>query len=151
MQLGDKVVVLALHNSNTPDPEAWRQYLTDYGAAGKAWGAALVGGIAVTDGGGPNLAQRTQLVQLTTQLHPGIRGAVITTGTFVCGIVKALSVFNANIKASSPTQVHDALRHLGVASSTLTALLSEIEQLNAQLPTETAAAVIKLWKTNALA
>jgi hypothetical protein len=80
----------------------------------------LVPGVAprslvVTDGGGPNSAQRTRLTELISEHGGEIKIAVVTASAVVRGIFTAMSWFATfNYRAFTPSQMDDALAFLDV-------------------------------------
>jgi hypothetical protein len=143
VRLDDQLVVVSVHGREVPSAEEWARYMEDYVRAGVevGWSKVLVGGLALTDGGGPSSAQRAQVVAQLTRPHPHIRGAVVTRSSFVRGIVAALNWLNANIKAYSPHRLLDAMAHLGLPPAALPALITAITELDGRLHTETVAEV----------
>jgi hypothetical protein len=130
LEVGGKYTVLALHGEASPDAREWAAYIKDFVDIGDRWGwyPKLVGGLAITDGGGPNTLQRAD-VNRVTKANPQIRGAAVTNSVMVRGIVTALSWMNSNVRAFSPDRLDAALVHLELPVSELHKVWGAIEEL----------------------
>ena len=75
--------------------------------------------LVVTDGGGPNSAQRTKLTELVAEHSGDVKIAVVTASAVVRGIFTAMSWFATfNYRAFTPTQLDEALVFLDVSRAT---------------------------------
>lgn len=75
--------------------------------------------LVITDGGGPNSAQRTKLTELVAEHAGEIKIAVVTSSAVVRGIFTAMSWFATfNYRAFTPLQLDDALAFLDVSRAT---------------------------------
>lgn len=75
--------------------------------------------LVITEGGGPNSAQRTKLTELVAEHSGDLKIAVVTSSAVVRGIFTAMSWFATfNYRAFPPTQLDDALAFLDVSRAT---------------------------------
>jgi hypothetical protein len=123
-----RIVVLAVHNFNAPSDDEWEQYCSNI-ARHVADDQTV--GIAFTDGGGPNSAQRDRVRAELRERTP--RSAVISRSLIVRGVVTALSWFNPLTAAFSPEQVNDAFEFAGIRASQVVALWDAVLALDQRL------------------
>lgn len=99
----------------------------------------LVPGVAprslvITDGGGPNSAQRTRLTELISEHAGEIKIAVVTSSAVVRGIFTAMSWFATfNYRAFSPAQLDEALAFLDVSRSTVLEMKAAIVSMRKKI------------------
>ena len=75
--------------------------------------------LVITDGGGPNSAQRTKLTELVAEHAGEIKIAVVTSSAVVRGIFTAMSWFATfTYRAFTPQQLDEALVFLDVSRAT---------------------------------
>lgn len=75
--------------------------------------------LVITDGGGPNSAQRTKLTELVSEHSGEVKIAVVTGSAVVRGIFTAMSWFATfNYRAFTPLQLDEALVFLDVSRAT---------------------------------
>lgn len=113
---------VVLHTQAAPSGRDWSAYvdlLREYGP-----GRVELLGIVFSDGGGPDSAQRAEMLGVFGGQMP--RTAIISSNPLVRGVTTAFSWFNANVKAFSPAAVGDAFKHLGVTPEELDAAWGEI-------------------------
>jgi hypothetical protein len=128
-----KHVLIAVHTSTTPSKDEWERYLRMTAEVIEESHGNYVG-LAVTDGGAPNSAQRAALVPLAKKA-PEVRGAAITNSILVRGIMTAMSwLLNPNFKSFTPEELAEALTHLQVHPMALTRVRDEIVKLQKELP-----------------
>src|SRR5689334_9616515 len=99
---------VVLHTQAPPSGREWSAYidqLRDYGP-----GRHELLGIVFSDGGGPDSAQRAEMLAVFGGQMP--RTAIISSNPLVRGVMTALSWFNANVKAFSPGAIGDAFQYL---------------------------------------
>lgn len=125
-QYGDAHIVCALHSKRSPSDEEWEEYLGHIQAARELLngGHGGVAGLAVTDGGAPNAAQRKRLAEIVRGWEP--IGAVVSESLLVHGIVTALSWLGMRVRVFAVTDVTAALRWAGLPDQHREALLAEI-------------------------
>jgi hypothetical protein len=106
-------VLLCVHGDEDPQPVEWLAYVNYCLELPASCNKALV----VTDGGGPNAAQRKLLQDRYLARHREYRVAVTTDSTVVRRIVKALHWFNPHTQSFAYDDgggVAAAIAHLGV-------------------------------------
>lgn len=125
-----KTAVL-VHSRDNPTNEEWRSYLTAMVGHMEARNGDLVS-LIVTDGGGPNTVQRTDMNEMLVKGR-SINTAVVTESRAARGIVTALGWFNAGIRAFSPARLDDALSYLGLDGTESGRVLETVDRLRAEL------------------
>ena len=124
--------VVLVHARENPTDEEWRAYVD----ALRNWvdrvGERLVS-LVVTEGGGPNTVQRTDLNDTLLKAHGSFATAVITDSRVVRGMVTAMSWFNSGIRAFAPKQLGDAVGYLELDDREHQAALAAVDHLRAQL------------------
>lgn len=127
-------VCIVVNNATDPSKEEWDAYLALASAGMKAAGdLSRFSQLVVTDGGGPNAAQRKASVDLGKKHgDPSlIRGSVVSNSVAVRGIVTAFHWLGAPMRSFSPAEVGDALAHLGISSDAAAAICDAVEVLAA--------------------
>lgn len=130
-------VILAVHTTAEPTSDEWDEYIAYCRRAAKLFGDDLspCRQLLLTDGGGPNPAQRAAILKATENM-PGAAGvprAVISTSHFVRGIVTALTWLERNVKLFEPDQIHQAIAFLGIEESTVAAIWKELESIDEEI------------------
>lgn len=121
--------IVLVNGPTTPADDEWRAYVRDV----ERWLPDLVGTLIVSDGGGPNSAQRRELKEAFTRHgRASVRTAVLSDSLMARGIVNALNLFNPGIRVFRPDAVGDALAYIGAALDG-PALLAEVEWLRGRL------------------
>jgi hypothetical protein len=123
-----RAVVLVVHDSNSPSDEEWDEYCRNIGECLKDPAGA---GIALTDGGAPNAAQRERVRLQLAGRTP--RSAVVSPSLLVRGVVTALRWYNPHTVAFSPANIRDAFHFLGLTSSQANELWSAVQELDRRL------------------
>jgi hypothetical protein len=121
-------IVIVVENAISPTVEEWNAYCAKVEAT---LHRTKPRGIALTDGGGPNAAQRNQINELLAGREAP--SAVVTDSLMVRGIVTALSWFNKQTAAFSPLAITKALRHVDVRGERARQLWQMIVELDATL------------------
>lgn len=119
--------VLVVHADKPPSDEEWRLYVEE--CAARVGG--LRGGVALTDGHGPNAAQRGLVVDEEGLID--VPFAIVTGSVVVRGIVTALRWLGKNIKAFSPAEIGDAFVYLALDESQKSKFHDELAQLRMSL------------------
>lgn len=119
-----------VHGRENPSEAEWNAYID--ALAGLIAKVGDISVLVVTDGGGPNSVQRTDM---NDRIRGGndMRGAVVTESRVARGIVTALSWFNAGVKAFPPVRLRDALRHLGLDEAEQAEALAAVRRLRDEL------------------
>lgn len=135
-------VVVVVHNAVAPTSEEWEQYIATLFKACKLYGndLSVCRQFVLTDGGGPNSAQRAASLKAAEQMpHSQLMPvAVVSSSTFVRGIVTAFNWFNMNLKAFSPQDVHKAISFLKIDEPTVQAIYEELTLIEHDIgPVET--------------
>ena len=143
-------VILAVHTTSEPTPEEWEDYIRTVVHAYKVHGDKpdLVRQLLLTDGGGPNPAQRAAVLKATEGI-PGVDNvprAVISSSKVVRGIVTALNWLNRNVKLFSPEEIEKAIAFLGIDEATVDELWDHLMGIDAEIgPIEMIRAAKKAW------
>jgi hypothetical protein len=133
--IGD--VVLVLHNSESPDDNAWGAYIQQCMEAGRIANGDYrrIKNLVFTDGGGPNATQRQQSID-ALQKFTGVKEskvAVVTNSMIARGIITVASWMNMTVKAFSPEKAEDAGRFLGIPAEQMNRFAQAIERLSTNL------------------
>jgi hypothetical protein len=120
-------ILVVVHGEEQPRDAEWEAYMKGFDRRG-----AIRGGLAVTDGPGPNGRQRELVARLPRQFLE-MPFAVITTSLVVRGIVTALGWGGTNILAFSPGRADSAFAYLKVAPAHRLDILRQIAADKARL------------------
>jgi hypothetical protein len=121
-------LILAVHGARPPSSSEWDSYLKEHQrlASEKRKVSILV----VTEGGGPNSAQRAALKELVAS---DLRTAIVTGSVAVRGIVTAFNWLGwSSMQAFAPHEMDGALRLVG-ASHRKDAVLAELKRMQESL------------------
>jgi hypothetical protein len=132
--LGD--LVLLVHGTGPPSDADW----SDYVAALELHKDSLRCVLVVSDGPGPNAAQRSRINALVDRNRRAVPTAVVTHSTVARGIVTVLHWFNPGIRAFAPDHLAGALDYLGVAPTQHEPITREVAGLRMALAVDPAAA-----------
>jgi arginyl-tRNA--protein-N-Asp/Glu arginylyltransferase len=122
-------LLLVMHTKENPSDAEW----ADYCAFTAKNLPHFTSTIIVTEGGAPNTMQRGQLNDLLEANNFKQKVAVVTISRLARGIVTALSWYNPNIKAFSPTQIPAALDHVEFPRAHHEGVMKEIRALRQKL------------------
>jgi len=120
---------LLVHNRQPPEPAIWNQYLAELDRQRTL--ITRVRTLVFSDGGGPSLVQRRQLNEILRGYSTLV--AVVSTSSLVRNIVRALNVFNPDIRVFPPASVEGAYQHLLLSSEERRWSTAERERLTIQL------------------
>ncbi len=130
-------VVLVLHTQQDPQPEEWTEYVDLLVKLKKknTGDVSKMRNIVITDGGGPNAKQRTQV---QTEIYGGEPNKVAAISNSLSnpvkrGLATAVSWFNPGFLALPPDKWRNALQHLGLESDTRS-ILQQFERLQRKIP-----------------
>jgi hypothetical protein len=129
-------VGVALNNAVSPGVEEWDAYLAMASEGMKAaGGVARFKQLIVTDGGGPNAAQRKAVMELASRYGDpaAMKIAVVSNSVGVRGIVTAFNWLGAPLRAFSPTQLGEAFAYLNVPDDAVLELCRVISELGASV------------------
>jgi hypothetical protein len=116
--------------SEDPSTDEWTEYMADIGRTIDS----IDGVFSLTDGGGPNSAQRAISVKFWEAQAKKVPIAVVTPSTIVVGMTVALSWFiKTQIRAFSPDNVDAAFDYLQLSSLQRTAVFEAVTEMRAQL------------------
>jgi hypothetical protein len=133
VNVGSKVILLAMHTSEAPGDDEWAAYMADMKSIFEA--GKQLGGLAITDGGGPSSRQRNEIAALVTTHGVTVAGAAVTNNPVVRGIMTVLSwLMSGNFKAYAPNGLDDALKFLGVEPDYMSAVREAIARVQQELP-----------------
>lgn len=131
----DKLVVV-VHSRKPPADDEWEDYI-QFNLRTYTPGDTLKY-LVVTDGGAPTAAQRMILNEKLSEYVRGntnlLRSAIVTSSTFVRGVVTALSWFNSGICAFSPQNLEDAMNYLEIPAQYHAEIRILIKKLRTNLP-----------------
>jgi hypothetical protein len=125
-------VLLCVHGSTDLQPEEWAAYVDYCLQLPASCNKALI----VTDGGGPNAAQRRALQDRYLSKQKEYRVAVMTDSSVVRGIVTALSWFNPDIRAfpyDDGRSLPAAMSYLGLNLDMGSRLRLELQMMRREL------------------
>jgi len=125
--VADGGLMILVHTSRPPNDAEWGAYYAEL----VKQDARRLKSLAFTDGGAPNGAQRKQVNDFLA--GQSSRACAVTSSAMVRGVVRALSWFNAQMKAFSPHEVDAALRYLGVRADEMASVRAEIQGLRVKL------------------
>ena len=120
---------VVVHSQLPPSDGEWDDYLR----ATSAQLPSVSGVLIITDGGGPNSAQRRALKAYFVKVRFGALFAVVTPSMMARGIVLAISLFNPHIRAFRPEDTEVALTFLRVPVVERAALLATVQRLRDSL------------------
>ncbi len=121
-----------VHTRDTPGDDEWRTYLAALKARLDQQGKSVVS-LVVTEGGGPNTVQRTDMNEALLKDGGSFSTAVVTESRVARGIVTAMSWFNSGIRAFAPKQLDDAIGYLGLDPREHAEVLETLGRLRAEL------------------
>jgi hypothetical protein len=123
--------MVLLHDTRAPEPAEWKRYL-DALSATVATASARVHVFIVTDGGGPNAAQRKELAAVLERGPVDALSHIFTTDAFVRGIVTAFRwIAHARAVAHHPRELAAVCADCGHAPEDV---LAELATLQAAFP-----------------
>jgi hypothetical protein len=123
-----RVLILA-HTKDAPSEPEWNEYV----ASARQWRPEIRAFLVLSEGGGPNAAQRAALDEAVgLENHPG-KTAVVTVSMMARGIVTAIGWFSKGIKAFSTNQISAALDYLEIPKADQDGVLAEIKRLREHL------------------
>lgn len=129
-------IIIAVHNKEAPDNETWNSFIEITLATGRANGNDLsnVRQLVVTEGGGPNAAQR-KAVDIASNSMNGkkVSVAVVTGSPVVRGIVTVFNWFNLHLRVFTPDEMDKALQYLRIPTHDVTKILNEVRQLQIEV------------------
>lgn len=129
-------VVVVVHTSLPPSNDEWNNYIQTVVAAGRGHGGDLMRcrQLVMTDGGGPNSAQRAAAQKTAAQVNgEAMPVAVVSSSTLVRGIVTAFNWFNMNMKVFSPVEVRAAFDFLRISEGTGDAIWDALDAIQDEL------------------
>jgi hypothetical protein len=146
-------VIVAVHTVGEPSNEEWEDYIRIVLHAARLFGEdmAVVRQILVTDGGGPNPAQRAAIVKATEHIRgaPSVPRAVISSSKFVRGIVTALNWLDRNVKLFTPEEVDQAIAFLGLEPAIVTEVWEQLSIIDEEMgPIEMIRSARQFYKTH---
>jgi hypothetical protein len=133
--------VLVAHADKPPSDEEWRLYVHECAELGY-----FRGGIALTDGHGPNASQRAMVVE-----HQGLLEvpfAIVTSSVVVRGIVTALRWLGKDIRAFSPSELPEALLYLKVEGEQRTKVHDKLIELRMSMLDDSTVSYLNGFRTD---
>jgi hypothetical protein len=123
--------LLLVHSEKPPIDREWDEYLAATTKYSSSHPRPRI--LIFTAGGTPSPSQRQRVEAIADVHYANTKVAVMTTSTFVQGVIKAFRLIRPIYQAFSPDRVDEALRYLEVSPShtdeirrTLAALRAEI-------------------------
>lgn len=123
-----RVLILA-HSKEAPSAEEWDEYV----ASARKWRSEIRALLVLSDGGGPNAAQRAALDEALGLENHTAKTAVVTVSMMARGIVTAIGWFSKGIKAFSTNQISAALDYLEIPKVDHEGVLAEVKRLRERL------------------
>jgi hypothetical protein len=124
---------IAVNSADDPSDEEWQAYTSAVIAKlDRGYDIARMRTLVVSDGGGPNAAQR-KIVNTSLAGRP-TRVALVSSSVAIRSITTALGWFNSQIKSFSPGDVTSAFRFLDIPESDYAWIWSEVQSLATELP-----------------
>ena len=127
-------VGVVVTNTNDPDKAEWDGYLAMATTGMKtARSVARFKQLVISDGGGPNAAQRKAWVELGKQFGSvsDMRVAIVSNSIAVRGIVTAFHWLGAPQRSFSPDQLEGAFAHLDLSGDVVREICEAIPKLAA--------------------
>jgi len=131
--IGDREILLFLHTEQPPSREEWDAVMADLRQYAERSDVRRIVTLVVSDGGGPDVSMRAELMEYFKLHHLNMKTSVLTTSRFTRGIVSAVSWFNPQIKAFAPNRLPDAVNHIGLAPAAKPRLLRELADMEREL------------------
>lgn len=131
--LGEREVLLFLHTPLPPSRDEWGAMMGDLLSYAEKNEARRIVTLVVSDGGGPDVSMRAEMLDYFKRYHLHMKTSVVTVSRFVRGIVSAVSWFNPQIRAFTPSQLLPALTHLGMSAGAKPRLLQELAEMEREL------------------
>jgi hypothetical protein len=127
-----ETVLLICHTKKGPDIQTWS-------AACRAMADGLqrnprAGTLVLTDGGGPSMAQRNELAELTEKKKYQV--SVVSNAPAVRFIASSMALFIPEMKSFLPAEWRKALEHLGVDATELRSIQRAIRDFAARPQSE---------------
>jgi hypothetical protein len=122
------VVLVCVENALPPSDAEWARYTEQTVACLEL---ANPSALVITDGGGPNAAQRKLVGSVFESQYAPC--AVISDSVIVRGIVKALTWVNEEIAVFSPAAIHQALLYINIKDDRARAVWELARALNLRL------------------
>jgi hypothetical protein len=124
-------VAIAVANANAPTDDEWDRYLQ---LVDKGVHLPNSHGLAITDGGGPNAAQRARINKVLAKVRGRKAFSAVVSGSLMMrGLVGALRLFHPETEAFGPVQIQDALRFIGLTESQWGSIWAAVLDTNAKL------------------
>jgi hypothetical protein len=128
--------VILVHNKHPPTDDEWKDYLQFSVARGLSYGVTSRY-LVLSEGGAPSTSQRRTLADAIApilQKNPSaMRTAIVTSSTFVRGVVTAMRLFEPIYQAFSPDDMKGAYAYLGITPAYFREIEAMIAALKAQL------------------
>jgi hypothetical protein len=129
-------VVIVVHTGSAPSNDEWKTYIDTVIDGGKRFGGdlRLCRQLVLSDGGGPNSAQRAMAQKAAEQMNGAqMPVAVVSASAFVRGIVTAFNWFNMNLKAFHPAEARHVIEFLGIDPLVAQEIWTELEEIQEEL------------------
>jgi hypothetical protein len=124
-------LIVAVHGREPATDPEWESYIAFIASHVANFPSPRL--LVVTAGGAPTPLQRRQLMQATSTAMPDVRAAILTSSTFVRGIVTAMSILEPQYRAFSPDSMEDALRYLQLPVGHVNEVNAIVARLQARL------------------
>jgi hypothetical protein len=126
---------LILHGAAAPTDAEWSLYINDLRAALRRRGNDMsnLPTLVFSDGGAPNVIQRTAINEAQEQTGTTGPVAFISESPLVRGVTQSLAWFNPKFKVYGPRNFLDALAYLSVPGGQVTLVKSRILALEHDL------------------
>jgi hypothetical protein len=139
---GENDVILFLHTPRHPSSKEWDDALSLMRRYAVTADFRRLRVFVVSDGGGPDAAQRGALQEFFKSQRHSPKCSVITTSVIGRGIIAAVSWFNPHVKAFSPRGFTDAIAHIDLPRAVIPRLLREFSEMERELSPNSCLALI---------
>jgi len=131
--VGEQDLLLFLHTIRPPSRAEWDAVMSHLNTYAVSNDLRRLVVLAVSDGGGPDVMMRGQLMEFSKNHHHYFKTAAVSASRVIRGIAAAVSWFNPQIKAFAPDRLGAALAHLSLPQSAQPRILRELEEMEREL------------------
>lgn len=131
MEARGRSVLVALHTHVPPSADEWDAWtaLLEREVRLVDGDLATLPNLVVTDGGAPNISQRTKVNNLVAQARVLPRVSIVTDSVIVRTVARAFVIFNPLFRVFAPAEVHAAAVHLGFGTADVPHLVERMRVL----------------------
>ena len=124
-------VAIAVANGSAPTDDEWDRYLQ---LVEEGIRLPNSHGLAITDRGGPNAAQRARINKILAKVKGRKAFSAVVSGSLMTrSVVGALRLFHPETEAFAPAQIQDALRFIGLTESQWGSIWTVVMNTNSKI------------------